>query len=541
MRNLLGIIIVTALLLFINLHLKADQFPTDWGTDTDIETYQAATVVQSGSYSCKIDINSENQANCDLINHSALPVNSGDSYTVNFWYQSSPHVKARIVLYWNGDSADYGSYGDLNITSWTQFSASGTVPAGCDSVKIGLRYYDSDGFTAPETQYLDNISFESPAGNHKPVSNGNFESWTCSPSVGIVYISEVSDASYYKNEFLELYNNSADIIDLTHSKIIMQSDGTVFDIDEYDGDKKIQPHSLFVMTRGAIKSGFENEWGSLPEGVTYNKGSTIMYLGTATARRWILKDGGTSDTDDGMLIDDTGQTVAGADKRHYQDPVGTWNEADISTASPGALEGNQDSSLPVELQGFKALPFDNKVILSWTTYSEIENQGFVLYRKCANEPYQLLSSYRNNPNLTGQGTSTEQHDYQFIDTSVRSGNYYAYLLSDIDYQGRETRHYDLEITVRIPAVKQPAHTLGLIYPNPFNTDFNIPITLSDALPVQIEIFNIRGTLVKIITLPLIMPGSHRIACTSEGLSTGIYLLRIKVGADHYYKKLVFLK
>ncbi len=541
MRHLRCYILITTLFSVFNYQLWADQYPTNWTVDKDLETSKESTIVQGGSYSCKIVVNSGTQSNCDLINQSAISVNPGDDYTIEFWYQTSSHVKGRIVLYWNGDSPDYGGYTSPNVTSWTQFSETGVIPAGCDSLKIGLRYYDIDSFTAPETQYLDNISFESPDGNYRSITNNGFESWISSPLAGTVYISEVSDAENYHNEFLELYNNSEDIIDLTDSKLIMQDDGTVFDIKDYTGAQEIQPHSLFIIARGNGKSSFESEWGTLPEGVAYNEGSTTMYFGTSTARRWVLKDRGTSDTDDGILIDDTEQTVAGADKRHYQDPIGTWNEGPVSTATPGELEGDQDSSLPVELQDFSAQPYFDKVSLSWTTFSEIENQGFILYRKSGNGNFQTIASYLQNPDLVGQGTTSEQHDYQYMDTAVQPGRDYSYLLSDIDYQGMETKHYTMEITLRTPVQELATAYLGAIYPNPFNTCFTIPITLNDALPIKIEMFNTGGKLVKMLDLPSLTPGSHHIPCTAEGLSTGIYLLRIKVGAYPYYKKLVFLK
>ena len=166
------------------------------------------------------------------------------------------------------------------------------------------------------------------------------------PTAGVVFISEVSDAaSDFNTEFMELFNNSNNIIDLSNSKIIRYPSGGgtagyVWDFaTDGSGDTQIPANGIIVIARGATKSEFETEWGSLPAGVNYNEGNTLLYFGTG--RQWALKDGGTSDTDDGTEIDATNQDVANGD-RDYQYPTGTWNNDAEGNSNPGVIGSNED-------------------------------------------------------------------------------------------------------------------------------------------------------------------------------------------------------
>lgn len=65
-----------------------------------------------------------------------------------------------------------------------------------------------------------------------------------SPAQGVVFISEVSDATDFNNEYIEFFNNSNDVIDLSNSKLIMQTAGTVWNISDLTGDTEIPANGL---------------------------------------------------------------------------------------------------------------------------------------------------------------------------------------------------------------------------------------------------------------------------------------------------------
>jgi PKD repeat protein len=157
---------------------NTQELPNNWLGDTGIDTYQESTIVHGGTYSCRIDVNTGSQSSCDFSNTEAISVTEGDTYTFSFWAYTSEFVRITGVLDWVGASSTYsGAYVGPNTLGWAQFTYSGTVPTGATGVNLRIRCYDVSGFVAPETQYVDDFTFESPTGTPLTVTNGDMESW----------------------------------------------------------------------------------------------------------------------------------------------------------------------------------------------------------------------------------------------------------------------------------------------------------------------------------------------------------------------------
>lgn len=84
------------------------------------------------------------------------------------------------------------------------------------------------------------------------------------------------------------------------------------------------------------------------------------------------------------------------------------------------------------------------------------------------------------------------------------------------------------------------------YPNPFNGNVNIPIMISEPFNKKLMISNIKGEIVKVITLNDINPGLHTLNWngTNEkgfNVSTGIYFVTLAIPNNNNYKKILYLK
>jgi len=180
-----GTILIVVFLFSANIKMLAQVTPDNWTGDFDIDTYQEATEIHGGSYSCMVVVNSGDQASCDLSSDVAIPVTAGDTYTLSFWAYTSDFVRITGVLDWSGGpSSTYsGIYVGPATGGWSQFTFSDVVPTGATGVNLRLRFYDVSGFTAPETQYVDDVEFESPSGTSLTVTNGGFESWPAASSI----------------------------------------------------------------------------------------------------------------------------------------------------------------------------------------------------------------------------------------------------------------------------------------------------------------------------------------------------------------------
>ncbi|MDZ7821143.1 MAG: hypothetical protein U5N26_04630 [Candidatus Marinimicrobia bacterium] len=93
------------------------------------------------------------------------------------------------------------------------------------------------------------------------------------------------------------------------------------------------------------------------------------------------------------------------------------------------LDGSGDPALPVVLADFRAEYEDGAVDLEWITESETQNSGFVLKRAVVDGDdaleYTVISSYLDNAELLGAGTTTEQHIYDYRDSDVKPGVTYS--------------------------------------------------------------------------------------------------------------------
>jgi hypothetical protein len=184
-------IFFTSLVIFLGLlnYITYSQtLPVNWTGDIDIDTYQESTIIHGGLFSCRIDVNSGTQANCDLSNDVIINVTAGNTYTYSFWAYTSAHVRITGVLDWIGAAVVYNNvYVGPNTGGWAQWTFSGTVPSGATGVNLRIRCYDVTGYTSPEIQYIDDFSFESPTGTSLPVSNGNLENWPSVPEIVSAY------------------------------------------------------------------------------------------------------------------------------------------------------------------------------------------------------------------------------------------------------------------------------------------------------------------------------------------------------------------
>ncbi|MBN1592202.1 MAG: DUF1565 domain-containing protein [Candidatus Coatesbacteria bacterium] len=90
----------------------------------------------------------------------------------------------------------------------------------------------------------------------------------------------------------------------------------------------------------------------------------------------------------------------------------------------------------IELALFSVDVDFNRVVLKWETATEIDNAGFLVYRR-ENEAseYQRVSSF-----IPAAGAAANGASYSFTDANVKVGETYYYYLVDIDTSGKWTAH-----------------------------------------------------------------------------------------------------
>ena len=100
-------------------------------------------------------------------------------------------------------------------------------------------------------------------------------------------------------------------------------------------------------------------------------------------------------------------------------------------ASPGYRLGGP---LPVALSSFRPVRMETgEVIIKWTTESELNNAGFNILRSETREDDFTVINVKGI--IPGQGTSGEQHDYQWTDTTAKPNVAYYYRIEDVSFDG----------------------------------------------------------------------------------------------------------
>jgi hypothetical protein len=93
-----------------------------------------------------------------------------------------------------------------------------------------------------------------------------------------------------------------------------------------------------------------------------------------------------------------------------------------------------------------------------------------------------------------------------------------------------------------PGIALPTSlALGPVYPNPFNAVVTIPFVLPQSAAVDLSLFDINGRLVAHLVNSMLAPGDHQVQWSSEGVGSGVYLLRLTAAGKTITAKIVALK
>jgi hypothetical protein len=83
-------------------------------------------------------------------------------------------------------------------------------------------------------------------------------------------------------------------------------------------------------------------------------------------------------------------------------------------------------------------------------------------------------------------------------------------------------------------------------PNPFNPVTTIRFEVAKTAPVEIDVFDIRGRLVRSLVRETKAPGAHEVTWNGRddggnAVSSGVYLYRLRIGAFADVRKMVLVK
>ena len=199
-------------------------------------------------------------------------------------------------------------------------------------------------------------------------------------------------------------------------------------------------------------------------------------------------------------------------------------------ADSGIILHTTNGGLPVELTSFTAKSNGKEVILNWSTATELNNQGFEIQRRVAESEFATIGFVK------GEGTTTNQKEYSYIDKELADVKYF-YRLKQIDYNG--TYEYSNVIEVDVRSLNE--YALEQNYPNPFNPVTTIGYVLKDKSNAKLILLNAIGEEVAVLVNEEQDKGFHTVDFNAANLPSGVYFYQLKAGEFISVKKMLLLK
>ncbi len=209
-----------------------------------------------------------------------------------------------------------------------------------------------------------------------------------------------------------------------------------------------------------------------------------------------------------------------------------------------------DDPLPVTLSSFTAtLNVNDDVELQWVVESETGIVGYNIYR---NEEEELEYSDCMNNLILPATNNSQVHEYSYVDIEAEEGYTYNYWLQSVEIDGTTTFYGPVMITIASEDEGEEVETPTLkndlisIYPNPFNPTTTVLFSLKEIGDVKIDMYNLKGQLVKTQLLANQDGGNHayRLDAISDNgskLSSGVYQLKVTMDGETFSSKVVLLK
>jgi hypothetical protein len=190
-----------------------------------------------------------------------------------------------------------------------------------------------------------------------------------------------------------------------------------------------------------------------------------------------------------------------------------------------------DTPLPVELMTFDAIARDGEVLLEWKTASETNLLGFYIERDGKIE----------SGLIEGQGNTTIEQTYTWLDEGLTNGVTYYYNLITQDLDGVQMVANEQPVSATPMAHLPTRFALHQNYPNPFNPWTDIKYDIPEDTKVTLKVYNVLGAEVATLVDAEQEANFYTVRWDTKDLASGVYFCTITAGDFKAVKKMVLLK
>ena len=281
------------------------------------------------------------------------------------------------------------------------------------------------------------------------------------------------------------------------STITVESGGTLNVTDAgSDGLSVDQGSLLNVNSGGIVNISSDLDVGDFPGG-----GNTGFVTANGT-----LNIGGDLRMNDNATLDGSGTIDITGD--YVIDGPGTSDSGftGSSTCNTGC------ETLPVELISFQAELTQNKdVLLTWSTASELNNDGFHLEKSLNGSEFDEIGF------VHGSGTVNEIRNYEFLDRNVNSYAYYR--IRQVDFDGSEEYHP----TITFQSTNHQTNVVAI----PTLVDYSISLTGQPEIKYRAQLVDLSGKTYDLHQLESLSSIEDRLNEIIPGVNPGVYMLSLQ--------------
>jgi hypothetical protein len=202
----------------------------------------------------------------------------------------------------------------------------------------------------------------------------------------------------------------------------------------------------------------------------------------------------------------------------------TWSGVDKFTL---ATTASVDNGLPVELLDFSANKEDEKVLVKWSTASEINSDYFDILKSSDGNVFTSIGK------INAAGTSNSIQEYDLNDAAPKKGiNYYKLQEFDKDGAKQESKIVAVNFTSDFNLISQ-------LYPNPSADLTTLYFNSEKGGLYKLQILDMIGNALYFAHVPA-MIGENRFNLSLTDFTSGNYLIRL-TAPDNTFSTLKFVK
>lgn len=205
----------------------------------------------------------------------------------------------------------------------------------------------------------------------------------------------------------------------------------------------------------------------------------------------------------------------------------------VAASSISDVPNSGSTALPVQITVFMLTVNKNKVTLTWSTATEVNNYGFEIQRSLVNGQ---RSVWEKVGFVQGNGNSNSPKNYSFKD-EPKGGREFRYRLKQIDFNGA------FEYSEIVTTILEKANEFKLEqnFPNPFNPITRISYTVPERTNVKLCVYDLLAQKIAELVNGYHEAGRYEVTFDGSTFPSGTYFYKLEAGSYVEVKKLLLIK